>query len=107
MLAHNLTAHDFVNVALQRDHFSRELFHAIKRHHTDFSIFERHGVASVLVIHNAVQTNHLSRHLKPRDLVFPVFRDHAGFEKTGANGKKAGEFFTGSEKGAAPFDLAP
>jgi hypothetical protein len=59
----------------------------------------------VLVVHDAVQTDDLARHLKARDLVASVFGGQTGFEKTGSNGVQRGELFTVGEQGGSAFDF--
>ena len=60
----------------------------------------------MLVIHNAIEANDFACHLETRDLVAPVFRRQASFEKASANGVKGCKFFAIAEKGGTPFDFA-
>ena len=73
VLPHNLAAHDFVNMALQRGHFTRQFFNAIKWHDTDLGVFQRDRVAGVMVVHNTVETDDFTGHLKSCYLIPTVF----------------------------------
>ena len=107
VLTHDFAAHDLVHMALHRRNVAREFFNAVKGHEADLGVFERNGVAGVVVAGNAVQAQHLAGHLKAGDLLVPVFGRHIGLEKPGANGKQVGEFFAVVKQQTAFFDLAP
>ena len=94
-------------MVLQCVDFARQFLDAVERHDADFSIFERHGIAGVVVIHNTVQTDDFAGHLKARDLVAPVLRRHAGLEEACAYGKQRGELLAIAKQRGASLDLAP
>ena len=59
------------------------------------------GVAGVMVIHDAIQTNDFTGHLESCDLVATIFCRHAGLEEARANGIQRGESFSVAEKRSA------
>ena len=79
-------------MVLQRVDFAGQLLNAIKRHDADLGIFQRHGVTGVVVIDDAVQSDHFAGHLEAGHLIAPVFGRDTGFEKSGADGVERSEF---------------
>ena len=105
VLTHDFAAHDFVHMVLQRIHLAGEFFDALEGHDAHFGIFQCHGVAGMVVIDDAVQTNDLASHLEAGDLVAPIFSRDTGLEEPRAYGKQRGEGFTVAEQGAAALDF--
>ena len=104
MLPNDFATHDFVDVVLQGVDFAGNLFNAVKRHDANFSILQRNRIAGVVIVNDAVQSNHFPSHLKPGYLVTTIFCVDAGFEKTCANGIQRGEFFPGVKKCRSTLD---
>ena len=107
MFAHNFAAHDLVHMALQRRHLARQLFDAIKGHHANLGIFQGDGIAGVPVIDNAIQANHLTRHLKACDLIAPVLGSYTGLKKPGSDGIQGGKRLAVVKQCATALDFAP
>jgi hypothetical protein len=93
-------------MVLQGGHFSSDFFDPFKRNDTDFGVFQRNGIAAVLVIHDAVQTNDFARHLKPCNLVSPILCRQTGFEKTSPNGIQGSELLAVGEQSVSALDFA-
>jgi hypothetical protein len=91
---------------LQGRYFSRNFFNAVKGHDAHFGIFKGYSVAGVVIVHDAIQADDFTGHLKARDLVAAVFGGKAGFEKSGANGVEGRELFAIAEQGAATLNFA-
>ena len=85
MVAHDLAAHDLVELVLQVGELTRELLQLAIGDHADLRVLECNGVAGVAVCADAIEAQQLACHLKARDLVATVFRRDAGFEKTRAH----------------------
>jgi hypothetical protein len=94
-------------MVLQCSHLARDFLDPVKGHDADLGVFQGDRVATVLVVHDAIQANDLARHLKARDLVAAVFGGQAGFEKSRANRIQRSELVPVGEQGGASFDFAP
>ena len=79
-------------MALQGVDLPRQFLNAVKRHDAHLGIFQRYGVAGMVVVHNAIQPHYLTCHLETGHLVPAVFRGHASLEKTGPDRIEAGKF---------------
>ena len=106
VLAHDFTAHDLVNVVLQCRDFARQLFDAIERHDTHFGVFERDGIAGVVIVDDAIQSDDFTGHLKARDLIASVFRGDAGLEKPGTDGIERSERLAIAKQRTSPLDFS-
>ena len=73
MVAHDLAAHDLVELALQIAELARQRFKVGEGNHADLRVFERHGIAGMAIGADAVQPQQFAGHLKARDLVASVF----------------------------------
>ena len=69
--------------------------------------FERHGVAAVRGVADAVQPEQLARHLEPGHLVAAVLARHRGLEEAAAHGVDRRERLAAPEQRLAPAYLAP
>ena len=104
VVAHDLAAHDLVHMVLQRAEFARERFDPVERHHADLGVFQRHGIAAVMVVDDAIHAEDLARHLETRDLVASIHRGHPGLEEARAHGIERGEAVAVVEQRAAALD---
>ena len=106
MLTHNFAAHHFVHMCLQGSHFARNFLQPIKRHDANLRIFECNGIASVVIIDDAIQANDFACHLKACHLIPAIFGCYASFEKTRANGIQRREGFSVAKQRCSTFDFA-
>ena len=86
MVAHDLAAHDLVQVTLQAGQFAAQLFQPVEWDFADFAVFQCHGIAGVGVGADRVQPDDLAGHLEAGHLFAPVLMQHLGLEETGADG---------------------
>ena len=93
-------------MVLQGVDFPRDLFDAVKRHDADFGVFQRHRVAGVVIIDDAVEPDHLAGHLEAGHLVPAILGSNAGLEEACADGVQGGELLAVAEKRGATLDLA-
>jgi len=68
LIPHDFAAHDLVHMALQHREFTRDLLDIGERHDADFGVFQRNGIAVVMVAGDAIKTDDLTGHLKACDL---------------------------------------
>ncbi len=85
VVAHDLAAHDLVELVLQALHLAGELLEPAEGDHADLAVFKGDGVARVVPGADAVQAQHFAGHLEAGDLVAPVLKDHVGLEGPGAD----------------------
>ena len=71
VVANDFTAHDLVELLLQRGHFVRERLHLVVGNHADLRVFECHRVDLMAPGADAVQAEQLASHLESGDLVAP------------------------------------
>ncbi len=106
VLAHDLAAHDLVDVVLQGRDLARQLLDALEGHDAYLGVLQCDGVAGVVVADDAVEPDDLAGHLEARHLVAPVLGGHAGLEEARADGEERREGFAVAEQRAAALDLA-
>jgi hypothetical protein len=81
LVAHDLSAHDLVEMAPKGLKPHRQIFNACIRHDADFGILKGHGIAAVLILHNAVKPHDLTHHLEASDLAPTILGVHLGLKE--------------------------
>jgi hypothetical protein len=106
VVAHDLAAHDLVELPLQVRKLARKLFQLMVGDDADLGVLERHGIAGVAVGADAVQAEQFAGHLEAGDLVAAILGGHAGLEEAGAHGVQRRKGLAGMEQALAAFDAA-
>ena len=106
MVAHNLAAHDLVELVLQVRELARQLLELPIRNHAHLRVFQGDGVAGMSVGADAVQAQQLASHLETGDLIAAIFGRHARLEEPGAHGIHRAERVAAVKEGIAALDRA-
>ena len=107
MVAHDLAAHDLVELVLQFGELARQTFELVVRDHADLRVLQRHRIAGVVVGADAIKPEQLAGHLETGDLIAPVLRRHPGLEEAGANRIERQKSLSCAEQRFASCDGAP
>lgn len=104
--SHDLPAHDAVYMLLQRADFAGNLFDPVEGHDADLRLFQRNGVAGVLLVGDAIEAHDLAGHLKAGDLITAVLGGLAGLEKPSSYYIQRGERLAVVKQGSTSLDTA-
>ena len=93
-------------VRSDRMHGDRALFNARVGNHADFGVFERDQIHRVHGVRNAVDPEHVARHVKGRDLFAAVAAHHDPFHEAETHDVKRAETIARAVKRSTAFDAA-
>jgi len=107
VIAHDLPAHDAVQLMLQGRQLAGELLEARERDLAHLGVFQGDRVAGVVPAANRIQPQEISRHVEARYLLAAVVVQHAALHEAGPDGEKRGERLAGVIEARAAPKLAP
>jgi hypothetical protein len=98
MFAHDLSAHDLVEVVAQRRHRAGDCVYSGVRNDADVALLQGDRFARMRPVADSIQANEIAGHVKPHDLLVTVGRPRRAFKKSNSNGAQGFELIAGPEQ---------
>lgn len=105
MVAHNFTAHDFMEMTHERGNGTANLLQFGEGNFTHLAILKRYRIARMSVRTDGIQTQQFSRHMKTGHLLTSIFLKHTGLQKSATDGKQGLKARTSTMQVAASLNF--